>query len=87
MDRYRGSQAISSDSVTKAHCPSSGCSWGSDLPEFPENLYYELKNKDEEVVYDEPVGMEEVPLDDSSVAVSNEGNGDLEGGQEKTTAL
>ena len=73
--------------MTKAHCPSSGCSWGSDLPEFPENLYDELKNKDEEVVYDEPVGMEEVPLDDSSVAVSNEGNGDLEGGQEKTTTL
>ena len=87
MDKYGGSQAISNDSMTKAHCPSSGCSWGSDLPEFPENMYYELKNKDEEVVYDEPVGMEEVPLDDSSVAVSNEGNGDLEGGQEKTTAL
>ena len=83
MDRYRGSQAISSDSVTKAHCPSSGGSWGSDFPEFPENLYAEPKNKDEEAVYDEPAEMKEVRLDDSS----NEGNEDLEGGQAKTTTL
>ena len=83
MDRYRGSQAISSDSVTKAHCPSSGGSWGSDFPELPENLYAEPKNKDEEAVYDEPAEMKEVRLDDSS----NEGNEDLEGGQERTTAL
>ena len=84
MDRYRGSQAISSDSVTKAHCPSSGGSWGSDFPEeFPENLYAEPKNKDEEAVYDDPAEMKEVRLDDSS----NEGNEDLEGGQERTTAL
>ena len=83
MDKYGGSQAISNDSVTKAHCPSSGCSWGSDFPEFPESLYNELKNKDEEAVYDEPAGVKEVPLG----ALSNEGNEDLEGGQAKTTTL
>ena len=53
--------------MTKAHCPSSGGSWGSDFPEeFPENLYAEPKNKDEEAVYDEPAEMKEVRLDDSS---------------------